>query len=310
MKVGKVAAIVAAGAGAALGLGYLFSAFARKQVERRAPPVGGFVTIDGVRLHYVEAGSGPAIVLIHGLGGQLRNFSYALLTRLSETNRVLLLDRPGAGYSPRMAGYGLSEHAAIVARFITEMDLDRPVVVGHSLGGAVALALGLDHPDLIRRLVLLAPLSQPEMVVQQPFKTYLAAPLWLRNMACKTAAVPLGAAIRHRVQRVVFAPEAVPSDFDEAGGAVLALRSDALAAGFDEISTARAQLALMAARYTQITLRVRILFGRGDQLLDPAIHGTLTASQIPGARLTMMDGGHMLPITQPDAVARFILSED
>jgi pimeloyl-ACP methyl ester carboxylesterase len=299
MKVGKVAAIVAAGAGAALGLGYLFSAFARKQVERRAPPVGGFVTIDGVRLHYVEAGSGPAIVLIHGLGGQLRNFSYALLTR-----------RPGAGYSPRMAGYGLSEHAAIVARFITEMDLDRPVVVGHSLGGAVALALGLDHPDLIRRLVLLAPLSQPEMVVQQPFKTYLAAPSWLRNMACKTAAVPLGAAIRHRVQRVVFAPEAVPSDFDEAGGAVLALRSDALAAGFDEISTARAQLALMAARYTQITLRVRILFGRGDQLLDPAIHGTLTASQIPGARLTMMDGGHMLPITQPDAVARFILSED
>ena len=310
MKVGRIAAITAAGVGTALGIGYLFSAFARKQVERRAPPIGGFVTIDGVRLHYVEAGSGPAIVLIHGLGGQLRNFSYALLDRLSETNRVLLLDRPGAGYSSRVSGSGLTEHAAIVARFITEMHLDRPVIVGHSLGGAVALALALDHPGLIRRLVLLAPLSQPDMVVQQPFKTFLAAPSWLRDMACKTTAVPLGAAIRRRVQRVVFAPEPVPSDFDEAGGAVLALRSEALSAGFDEISTARAQLALIAARYGQIPMPVRILFGRGDQLLDPAIHGVLTASQIPGAKLTMMNGGHMLPITQPDAVARFILAED
>jgi len=310
-KLTKLARIVAAATavGALVGTGALYSQLARRRSERLAPATGRFVTIDGARLHYVEAGEGLPILLIHGLGGQLRNFSYALMERLARSHRVVLLDRPGAGHSPRVRGLGITEHAALVARFIEELGLDRPIVVGHSFGGAVALALALDRPDLVGRLALVAPLSQPDMVVQQPFKTFLAVPSWLREAACSTAAVPFGVAIRRRVHEATFAPEPVSPDFDIAGGGILVLRPDALAAGFEEISTASAQLARLAPHYPEIARPVSILYGRDDRVLDPSIHGTRTANAIPGATLELIEGGHMLPVTQPDAVARFILTE-
>jgi pimeloyl-ACP methyl ester carboxylesterase len=309
MKPARFAAGAAAAVGAILGAGFVFSALNVRRAERLAPAAGQFIAVDGARLHYVEAGKGPPILLIHGLGGQLRNFSYALLERLAETNRVILLDRPGAGHSPRIADYGIAEHAALVARFIEALALDRPIVVGHSFGGAVALALALDHADHVARLVLIAPLSQPAMAVHQPFKAFLSAPHWLREAACSIAAVPLGAAIRPRIHRATFSPETVASDFDRVGGGVLALRPATLAAGFEEISTAADRLALMVDRYKSIRMPVAILFGREDGVLDPAIHGTKTAAEIPGAWLEIVEGGHMLPVTQPDLVARFILSE-
>jgi pimeloyl-ACP methyl ester carboxylesterase len=309
MRPGSIIGGIVAGTAAAVAAGAMFSVLTRLRAERAAPPIGHLITIDGARIHYVEAGSGPPILLIHGLGGQLRNFSYALLERLAPTHRVILVDRPGAGHSPRMRGYGIAEHAALVARFIAEVGLDRPIVVGHSFGGAVALALALDHPHAVTRLALVAPLTQPDMVVHQPFRTFLAAPSWLREAACGVVAVPLGAAIGPRVHRATFAPEPVAPDFDVACGAVLALRPATLAAGFEEISTAPRQLARMAARYPDLALPVSILFGRADQLLDPEIHGARTVAAIPAARLVMIDGGHMLPVTRPDAVARFILDE-
>ncbi|MDO6415506.1 alpha/beta hydrolase [Sphingomonas sp. BIUV-7] len=308
MTRGKVAA-TALTIGTVLGAGYLFSALARRRSERIAPATGHFVTIDGVRLHYLEAGDGPPILLIHGLGGQLRHFSYALLEKLARRHRVIMIDRPGAGHSARMRGYGIAEHAAIVARFIETLALDHPIIAAHSFGGAVALSLALDHPELVGKLALIAPLSQPDMVVQQPFKTFLAAPLWLREMACRTAAVPIGVAIRGRVHRATFAPEAVAPDFDAEGGGLLVLRPETLAAGFEEISTASTQLSRMVSRYPEITVPVSILFGREDQVLDPAIHGERTALSIAHSRLAWIEGGHMLPVTQPDAVARFILEE-
>jgi pimeloyl-ACP methyl ester carboxylesterase len=310
MKPVKLAAGAAAAAiGTILGAGFLFSALNVRRAERLAPADGRFITVDGARLHYVEAGQGPPILLIHGLGGQLRNFSYALLERLAETNRVILLDRPGAGHSPRIADYGIAEHAALVARFIEELGLDRPIVVGHSFGGAIALALALDHADLVGRLVLVAPLSQPAMIVHQPFKAFLAAPHWLREAACNIAAVPLGAAIRPRIHRATFAPETVAPDFDRVGGGVLVLRPAALASGFEEISTAADRLAAMAERYPSIRIPVAILFGRDDGVLDPTIHGKMTAAAISTAILEIVEGGHMLPVTQPDLVAWFIRTE-
>lgn len=307
LKYRTAAASAVTAVGLAVGAGWLVSALARRHAERRVPASGRFIDVDGARLHYVEAGEGPPILMVHGLGGQLRNFSYALLDRLARSHRVILLDRPGAGHSPRRPGYGIFEHAQLVARFIQTMELEEPIVAGHSFGGAVALALALDHPEHVGRLALIAPLSQSEIIVQQPFKAFMAAPHWLREVACRTTAVPLGLAIRSRVHRATFAPEQVAPDFDVAGGGLLVLRADALAAGFDEILTSPAALAQMALRYAEIARPVSILFGSGDQVLDPSIHGEKTAAMITGARLQIIDGGHMLPVTQPDAVANFIL---
>ena len=83
-----------------LGL-FLFTAWTAHQVEKNMPPRGKFIDIDGVRLHYIDKGSGPVLVLIHGLAGQVLNFTHSLLGRLTRDFRVIVLDRPGSGYSLR-----------------------------------------------------------------------------------------------------------------------------------------------------------------------------------------------------------------
>ncbi len=81
-----------------------FAAYTARRVETADPPRGRFLELDGCRIHYIDEGAGPPLFLIHGLGGQLRNFTYALVGRLSDEFRVIAVDRPGSGYSTRPSG--------------------------------------------------------------------------------------------------------------------------------------------------------------------------------------------------------------
>jgi alpha-beta hydrolase superfamily lysophospholipase len=78
----------------------LFTAWTAFQVGKALPPQGQFIDIEGTRIHYVDRGQGPAIVMIHGLGGQLRNFTHSLLDRLADEFRVVVIDRPGQAIRP------------------------------------------------------------------------------------------------------------------------------------------------------------------------------------------------------------------
>src|SRR5882762_689756 len=147
MSIGLV--FIAIGAGTAslvVGLA-LFTVLVARRAETLAPPIGRFIEVDGARLHYLDRGTGPVVVLVHGLGGNLRNF-YGLVYKLAAGCRVVAVDRPGSGYSTVSGEHPtLSAQATIIARFLHRLGLDRPLLVGHSLGGALALALALDHPD-------------------------------------------------------------------------------------------------------------------------------------------------------------------
>jgi pimeloyl-ACP methyl ester carboxylesterase len=111
----------------------IFTAITARRVEKALPPRGEFIEVAGARIHYLDKGSGPPIVILHGLGGQMGNFTYALLERLTSEFRVILMDRPGSGYSRRAPGATgrLTEQATIVAEFIRKLGLDRPLLVGH-----------------------------------------------------------------------------------------------------------------------------------------------------------------------------------
>ncbi|WP_244497941.1 alpha/beta fold hydrolase [Mesorhizobium sp. Root695] len=134
------------------------------KAERLVPPVGKFLEIDGNRIHYVDQGEGRPIVFVHGLGAQLHHFRHTLFGRFGPGYRLIALDRPGAGYSARASGAtgSLPEQAEIVRRFIEALGLERPLVVGHSLGGAIALTFAVEHPDVICGIALLSPLTHME----------------------------------------------------------------------------------------------------------------------------------------------------
>ena len=306
------AGVAAAGAGLAL-----FSQFAGRRAERQAPVDGQFVDVDGARLHYVELGAtetdSPPIVMIHGLGGQLRNFTYALTEQLPG-RRLVVIDRPRSGYSTVSAGAepGLADQATLIAQAIAKLGLERPLVVGHSLGGAIALALALDHPDAVGALALIAPLTQPQDDVPPVFRGLVAGgeSKLGRAIVANLLAVPLGAATGKQTEAAVFAPESAPEDFAVRGGGVLALRPGNVYAAMYDIRAARDEIAALVERYGTLSLPVSILYGRGDNLLDYRLHGERTAAMIPDCRLALVSGGHMLPVTQPGETAAFIIAAE
>ena len=305
----------AIGAGAAaVGAGLaLFSQWAGKRAERQVPADGKFLDVGDTRLHYLDIGAnddgGPAIVLIHGLGGQMRNFTYALTERLPG-HRLVVIDRPRSGYSTVPSGVepGLKDQADIIARALPLLGVERPLLVGHSLGGAISLALALDHPGLVSGLALIAPLTQPQVAVPEAFRALAAggASKVSRALVANLLAVPIGAATRKKAQEMVFAPEPVPDDFGIKGGGALALRPGNVYAAIFEMQAANAEMTGIVKRYGELTLPVSILFAREDNILDHHLDGEKTAGEIAGCRLELVDGGHMLPATQPDRTAAFI----
>lgn len=299
------------GAGAAaVGAGLaLFSHWQGRRAERQVPADGAFLDVDGARLHYVDVGEGPAIVMVHGLGGQLRNFSYALTEQLPH-HRLILIDRPRSGYSTVPAGVepGLKAQADLIAAAISALGLKRPLLVGHSLGGAIALSLALDHPGLVSGLALIAPLTQPQVEVPEAFRGLAAggASKVSRALVANLLAVPVGSATRKKAQAMVFAPEPVPGDFSIKGGGALALRPGNVYAAIFEMQAAADEMTGIAARYGDLKLPVSILYAREDNILDHRTNGAQTTREIAGARLELVDGGHMLPVTQPALTAAFI----
>ena len=300
-----IGAVVAGVAALTAGLA-TFSYFAARRIERQIPPDGQFVTIDGTRLHYTDRGHGPAIVMIHGLGGQMRHFSYALADLLVADHRVILVDRPGAGYSAAAPSAAIAAQAALIAGLIETLELESPLVVGHSLGGAVALALALDHPGTVGGLALISPLTQPQDAVPAAFRAIAISSPTVRRAVAWTLATPMGLLSGRKGATAVFAPEAVPEDFATAGGGQLVLRPGAFHAASTDLAAARADMAALARRYAGLSVPVAILFGREDAILDPELHGRRIAGEVPRVELTVIEGGHMLPITAAEAVAAWI----
>ncbi|WP_460135741.1 alpha/beta fold hydrolase [Pseudomonas sp. S1_E04] len=296
---------IAAAAGASAVL-WGVSAWMTRRIEAAVPIEGRFVEVDGERFHYVEEGKGPPLVMIHGLMGSSRNLTYALSGQLREHFRVITLDRPGSGYSTRHKGTAadLPAQARQIAAFINTLGLERPLVLGHSLGGAIALALALDHPDAVSGLVLVAPLTHPQPTLPVVFWSLAVRPAWLRRWVAHTLTVPMGLLTRRSVVKGVFAPDTPPPDFATRGGGLLGMRPDNFYAASSEIALVNDALPEMVNRYPQLTLPIALVYGARDNVLDFRKHGQALADKVPGLKLQLVEGrGHMLPIT---AAARLV----
>jgi len=286
----------------------LFTARTARRVEAALPPLGRFVEVGGERIHYLERGTGPALLLIHGLGGSMRSFTYSVLDRLAGDFRVVVMERPGSGESTRAprACARVRSQAEAVSDFIRALGLERPVLVGHSMGGAVALAVALAHPEQVSGLALVAPLAGVQEDVPPVFKRLVITSHALRRLTAWTVATP-GSILRSaEVLDTLFGPDAVPPDYATAGGGLLGLRPKSFCAASEDLVALEGELPELVSRYAELRMPVGILYGKGDRVLDHRLHGVEVASKIEGAELELIEGGHMLPLTAPDAVVELI----
>ncbi len=280
-------------------------------VEARYPPTGRFVEVEGGRLHYVEAGppAGEAagtVVMIHGASSNHADAMLAFRERLAQRYRVIAFDRPGHGWSDRIAGReaGLpARQASILAEGMRKLGLKNAVVVGHSWGGAVAPNLALDHADVTGGLVLLSAVTHPWPGGQITWY-YHPATSFIGWLFTNTLTTPLGLLLAKPAVEGVFTPQQAPPDYYEAAKVPLVLRPRVFRANAQDVAGLHAAVTAQAPRYGEIRVPTLVIGGEADRIVWTDLHSRSFAAAVPGAELVVLPGvGHMPQHSHGDLIA-------
>lgn len=284
---------------AVLGAGVIATRVGTRAIERRFPPRGRWIVAGGLRQHVVELGTAsataPPIVLLHGAGCNLEDLR-PLGERLAATHRVILVDRPGQGWSEGRgrATRSPSVQAVILREVLDRLGVARAIVAGHSWGGALALAFGLDHPDRVAGLALLAPPTHPHLSRLTWLYGALSLPVtgWL---FAHSFALPLSAAALPAGVRGVFMPQLPPPDYLKRSAAWLLLRPKSFLANAYDLAGLQLYLAGQVPRYSSLQASTVVISGDRDRAAPLRRHAMAFAAALPSARLVVLPGvGHML----------------
>jgi pimeloyl-ACP methyl ester carboxylesterase len=276
-----------------------------RRAERAQPPVGQLLDVDGVRLHVVERGEGPPVVLIHGNMVSQRDFEASgLMERLARAHRVIAFDRPGFGHSsrPRDRLWTPTAQAELLHAALVQLGVEQAVVVGHSMGAMVALALALDHPKDVRRLVLLGGYYYPTARVDALLTAPVALPVLGDFMRYTVTAVSARLMLSGLV-RAMFGPRDVPADFMETVSREMMVRPIQLRANAEDAAFMIPQAKASAGRYQELRMPVAIFAGADDKVIDPRANAERLHREISDSTLAVVPGaGHMVHYAAPDKV--------
>lgn len=296
-------------AGLGLAASWLFVRARAEQAERENPPRGKFVEVDGVRLHYLERGSGPALVLLHGNGVFADDFEQSgLLGRLSGRYRVIAFDRPGYGYSerPRTTVWTPDAQARLLHHALQEIGIDSAIVVGHSWGTMVALAMALRAPDTVRGLVLLSGYYYPTARLDVTVAAQPAIPL-LGDLMRHTVSPLVTRLLWPALSKRVFWPRLVSERF-RALPVWMMLRPKQLRAAGAEAALMIPSAMSLSKRYGQLRVPVQIVTGTQDKMVGPATHSERLHAALQenghASELHLQPGvGHMVHYAHPEQIA-------
>jgi pimeloyl-ACP methyl ester carboxylesterase len=281
-------------------------------IERSHAPAGRMIDVTGGRLHVVDLGPGnPSsvpVVLIHGASSNLESMRQPLGDLLSRNYRVIMIDRPGHGWSTRDA---LSDSTpAIQARMIDEalgkLGVDRALIVGHSWGGALAPVMAVNHPERVAGLVMLAPVTHRWNGGVAWYHNLGAAPVVGRLFA-HTLALPTGVLMLNPGARGAFLPQPMPDNYVRATALALVLRPREFLANAWDMSTLKEAVVAQMPRYAEIKVPVIILHGDVDKSVYLTTHSQNFVKAVPHAELIVLPGvGHLVQVAATERVVAAI----
>ena len=265
------------------------------------------ITARGVRMRVVETGEGPPLVLIHDLFVSHLEW-HRVLAQLSLHFRVFAPDLPGFGESEKPSSsrypYGISSFAEAMVDMIAGLELGRVSVLGHSLGGAVAITLAAEHPELVDRLVLVDAMSYPfrlDLKHRLQLVPLIGGLLWKQLFG--------RGAFRRYFRDIVFSP-GFPMPLEQVDRYYEHFNSPLGRESAYAVLQAIRDTRPIVARLTRITAPTLVMWGREDRMLPPSF-GQRLAREIVGARLDVLDTGHAPHEERPEefvrSVSRFLL---
>ena len=271
-------------------------------------PGGSFIRVGALRIHYLERpGAGTPVVLIHGLPGTAEDFN--AVTPLLAGHRTIAFDRPGFGYSS--GGYvKFDEQVATLDSLLRELHISRPILVGHSYGGTVALGFAERHPSEVSGLVLVdAAAAGQHLGAYDEFQAHLVKVLQLpviHQLADATFAQLLTTVSIEQGDSKAFHPQAVFAAHERRLLEINSTRGNLEAFAGEQLA-ANGVIDGIDKHLAAIDVPAVVIQGSDDQLVAPA-HGRRLAAALPDADLTIVSGGHMAPYTHPAAIAAAVLA--
>jgi pimeloyl-ACP methyl ester carboxylesterase len=265
-----------------------------------------FVNVEGANLHFVIRGAGRPVVLLHGNPGSCQDWA-RLYGPLAERYQAFAFDRPGHGHSdrPNHGDVTVEVQARLLCAALDELRVERPILVGHSWGGALALAYALAYPRDVSGLVLLAPavyesndgvsfLSKlPAWPVIGDVVNFLFTPLissWL---------------VRTDLQKA-FSPDPIPHHYLRHTLAEWTVPRKVKWYSVDD-ALLNVSLPKLSPRYSELKVPTAIVTGDSDLIVPAQENAHRLLEALPGAHLTVLPNtGHQIPFTRPDAVVEAI----
>jgi pimeloyl-ACP methyl ester carboxylesterase len=297
-------------AAAGLGASALYVREETRRAEREYPRTGKFITVSGVRLHFIDTGGAdPVLVLLHGNGAMIADMEISgLVNEAAKRYRVIAFDRPGYGYSerPRDRAWGAKEQADLFSHAFAQLGFVRPLLFGHSWGTQVAVTLALDHPDSVGGLMLASgyyfPTARADGIMAAPATMPLLGDL-LRH----TISPLIGRVMAPAVFRKMFAPQPVPSRFSAEFPTGLTLRPSQMRASSEETALMVPTAAELEGRYHGVRVPVCIMAGGEDGIVDAGHQSARLHGVVRQSELRVLPGlGHMLHYFAIDQVVREI----
>ncbi|WP_114771143.1 alpha/beta fold hydrolase [Microvirga subterranea] len=279
-----------------------------REAEEHEPPFGRFLTVEGVRLHYIERGRGEPLALIHGNGSLVQDFLISgIVDELAKRYRVIVIERPGFGYSARPRRFWTPQaQARLLHAAYERLGVRKAHVLGHSWGALVAAALAIEFPDFVESLVLESgyfyPTARADVVlVSQP-----AIP-GVGDVMRYTVAPVASRILLPKIFRKIFAPAPVPEQFHRRFPRELVLRPSHLRAASEDVALMIPAAMSLQHRYPGIKAPLFIITGGDDQIVDAGRHSMRLHRAVPGSEILVVPGlGHMLHHLAPDLVVEAV----